>query len=444
MASVNSPMFVPGQAMAAARTQGPSTGASKRFFLRRSFGGGIPGSGNSDTVPAMLTPGEFVVNKEATAKHLPLLHQINQTKSNSQTQSGRYALGDLVRRFAGISAEHMPIAERIIASNPAKARPLNYIQTIGVEPKLKFTRDSSGIMMDSLMNQRLKESNKGFVSGQEVWAAIEAAGPAATSVLRSQAATFAVSGGGIPRVDAVMDTLKAKLLSQKGSVKDNLFGKLFAESLLETGQQDFAMALAKPYMLDSAMPMAPRNLYDRIIGSGFSAVPDSAELRNILAMPTGGARLQLLRPLVSPGQVVFEQRSGRANIYLNDGQDFFNLGNLKGEIGADAANPFGYKNHMRGVPKNQNLVYAHAGLGEEFARLGLVRHMSDGGGPVFLGQPQSSRETALALGRQAALTRAHEDMTTGQICLYASDKWQACWQPQFWTQRNIRRSQWRI
>lgn len=34
----------------------------------------------TDTVPAMLTPGEFVVNARATAQHLPLLQAINQSK----------------------------------------------------------------------------------------------------------------------------------------------------------------------------------------------------------------------------------------------------------------------------------------------------------------------------------------------------------------------------
>jgi TP901 family phage tail tape measure protein len=37
----------------------------------------VPGTGNMDTVPAMLTPGEFVVNAEATRKNLPLLQAIN-------------------------------------------------------------------------------------------------------------------------------------------------------------------------------------------------------------------------------------------------------------------------------------------------------------------------------------------------------------------------------
>ncbi len=41
-------------------------------------GGTVPGAGDTDTVPAMLTPGEFVINKKAVAKiGVPLLDAIN-------------------------------------------------------------------------------------------------------------------------------------------------------------------------------------------------------------------------------------------------------------------------------------------------------------------------------------------------------------------------------
>jgi TP901 family phage tail tape measure protein len=44
----------------------------------------------TDTVPAMLTPGEFVVNRSATQKHLPLLNKIN---------SGGYSKGGSVKYY---------------------------------------------------------------------------------------------------------------------------------------------------------------------------------------------------------------------------------------------------------------------------------------------------------------------------------------------------------
>ena len=66
----------PGAAMAGAA--GAGAGAARSGpRVRRNAGGTIPGSGNTDTVPAMLTPGEFVVNKQATAENLPLLYAIN-------------------------------------------------------------------------------------------------------------------------------------------------------------------------------------------------------------------------------------------------------------------------------------------------------------------------------------------------------------------------------
>lgn len=52
------------------------------FKLKLNRGNIVPGTGNTDTVPAMLTPGEFVVNKEATKNNLGLLHSINSQKLN--------------------------------------------------------------------------------------------------------------------------------------------------------------------------------------------------------------------------------------------------------------------------------------------------------------------------------------------------------------------------
>lgn len=53
----------------------------------------VPGTGNTDTVPAMLTPGEFVVNKEATKNNLGLLHSINNSKNPQGLNAGRKARG---------------------------------------------------------------------------------------------------------------------------------------------------------------------------------------------------------------------------------------------------------------------------------------------------------------------------------------------------------------
>lgn len=71
---------------------GANLGDFKRGFARRitgfASGGPVPGSGNGDTVPAMLTPGEFVIRKSAAqAFGYENLHRVN-----------RYADGDIVKK----------------------------------------------------------------------------------------------------------------------------------------------------------------------------------------------------------------------------------------------------------------------------------------------------------------------------------------------------------
>ena len=57
------------------------------------YGGMIPkymaygGKMGSDTVPAMLTPGEFVMNKQATKSFGPLLSMLNESKYPSMIGS---------------------------------------------------------------------------------------------------------------------------------------------------------------------------------------------------------------------------------------------------------------------------------------------------------------------------------------------------------------------
>ena len=59
------------------RTSGAGYNIETTVPKRLNMGNIVPGTGNQDTVPAMLTPGEFVVNAKATAKNLPLLQAIN-------------------------------------------------------------------------------------------------------------------------------------------------------------------------------------------------------------------------------------------------------------------------------------------------------------------------------------------------------------------------------
>ena len=82
------PSFGVAAAAGANAAQGVKTGSIRVRGIRRNAGGGVPGVGNTDTVPAMLTPGEFVVNKEATKNNLGLLKAINDGKSQGLNKGG--------------------------------------------------------------------------------------------------------------------------------------------------------------------------------------------------------------------------------------------------------------------------------------------------------------------------------------------------------------------
>ena len=62
----------------AATNPGQFIPGSKAKPTKKATGGQIPGTGNTDSVPALLMPGEFVVNKEATQKYGPIISAMNE------------------------------------------------------------------------------------------------------------------------------------------------------------------------------------------------------------------------------------------------------------------------------------------------------------------------------------------------------------------------------
>ena len=71
LTAANPALFIPG-ALPGARGQTPirrQAGSTNPEF--------VPGSGRGDKIPAMLEPGEFIVNREATEKYGPVLLQMN-------------------------------------------------------------------------------------------------------------------------------------------------------------------------------------------------------------------------------------------------------------------------------------------------------------------------------------------------------------------------------
>jgi TP901 family phage tail tape measure protein len=100
------------------RTSGAGYNIETTIPKRFNTGNIVPGTGNTDTVPAMLTPGEFVVNKEATAANLPLLHAINGGKKDAGYENMRGGFmspnaANAVLRMFGVSSRSAKAARLV-------------------------------------------------------------------------------------------------------------------------------------------------------------------------------------------------------------------------------------------------------------------------------------------------------------------------------------------
>lgn len=81
-----------------------------------------PGTGTSDSIPALLSNGEYVINAKATRSNLALLQAIN---------SNRYALGGLVGRYAdGGQVTTITASYRDLATAPLLRAVTEYLRSI--------------------------------------------------------------------------------------------------------------------------------------------------------------------------------------------------------------------------------------------------------------------------------------------------------------------------
>jgi len=147
----------------------------------------VPGNGNADTVPALLTPGEFVVNKKATSENLPLLTAINGgagSRSGSFRNGGGY-LEDNVEPFgaktSGLTSEEV-----------GKAFP-------GFSGKSNFytVKGTAGLYIGDVTDPKIIEKYKNFLpKGKTYFTAKSLNGKMATGKIPSELLAAAIESSG--------------------------------------------------------------------------------------------------------------------------------------------------------------------------------------------------------------------------------------------------------
>jgi len=124
-----------------------------------SSGSMVPGPNvNADVVPAMLTPGEFVVNREATAANLPLLMAIN---GGAGSGGPGYMNGGQIQTLIGMPAEFLR-RSLLISGVRRPARP-------GIRPSSRVAFESDAINYDQMQGRSGRNAfwqNEFFAQGR--------------------------------------------------------------------------------------------------------------------------------------------------------------------------------------------------------------------------------------------------------------------------------------
>lgn len=190
-----------------------------RFPLRRRNGGSIPGYGGGDIVPAMLEPGEFVINKEATRANMPLLEQINGGMVRAKQDGGMirgYQNGGLVAQTSGMMMNLMflpmmfeqakaseGMMQKLLYAVVAIQGILGVIQTIQLAKsamgKITAARDAKGLSTGlgaTLRGAGAKDAMKA-AGGARSLSGLATFATTAAIPLAAVAATVAIIGFGI-------------------------------------------------------------------------------------------------------------------------------------------------------------------------------------------------------------------------------------------------------
>ncbi len=402
-------------AMGAAGTRGPR--------VRRNRGGTIPGSGNTDTVPAMLTPGEFVVNKQATQDNLPLLRQINESGKvpgyfaggivarllsmfrgkppiNNQTTTPIVPKGNPrqqaeVRRQQGRQNQEQRFLENDFnlsdISEPAKRRAWSLANRLNIMTNAD-TRGSVGF--HSKYNQQLKDGNvNANPTAKQLLDDLNDDAYDSFVVLKKQAQTWnSKNPNSTVNADTIVENFKRSLSGLKETkINDTRIKLLYREAIEESGinGRDFLNAIRRPAVIDAKMRI--RDQESGLGRAGYSArnvqqefgsgLDNSENLIKADLLPDGRIRISRhIRKLdeeqkkagigtereemaiisVGEKQYIKDGRS-QANIWVDDGDGPINLRLLRGELGSAPGADYSYKS-VTG-PGIEGVQFAHANKG---------------------------------------------------------------------------------
>jgi TP901 family phage tail tape measure protein len=276
-----------------------------RIFM--SNGSTVPGTGNSDTVPAMLTPGEFIVNKQATEKNLGLLYAINGGGAGYNKGGTTYAnpgayLGPVQaaeRAAAELAAfapnrRRMPVGTASVAQQAnnqllGKLNNLVYLVNPTTNKQLIGNRimggfDKRGVPLDQLKREMTSDVGMWMI---DAYAGKKWAKTAYKTTLQNNFDSIAakypgkevrfLDSKGFERIKDVMDRPEynnVKFVSVKELQNQALFNRLSPDHLQRLLSEDTANIM-KQRMRSSTGQMANRSTYEDLNSNSYTKMQQS-------------------------------------------------------------------------------------------------------------------------------------------------------------------------
>lgn len=318
---------------------GPIVSGRGRTPKKMATGGMVPGSGNGDTVPAMLTPGEFVLTKDVAAKYPGLIAGMMAGKVGMFASGGWVGMEDLNAEDYLDPKNRAGTRKRIQKSHLQGAMDLNdpaamaavrakFPNIDSMSPELMGRTAFSGSLTADLpgkMNQWLRDSSKQKMSPQvfeQMW-------------------------------NSVADKLTSTAVSAGVDMTNESHKKALQKIEKEIGREASILASAngKGYVDDTTLAAATKTVLDKNINSKNKASSKvAAGLRSretVLGDVRGNIGSAELRAMEQSGQLI------RRGTQLVDPATGISYGEVR-QSGSSAGRHKGFKaNQIGGYTKQE-------------------------------------------------------------------------------------------
>jgi TP901 family phage tail tape measure protein len=370
---------IPGAAMTRARGGSSNLAGRPLPIVARNSGGTIPGVGNRDTVPAVLTPGEFVVNKKATQENFSLLHAINSGKPVSMLNTGG---------GAGMTAAMQRVMARVQTQRQEAATIPIAMGGRGGTRKTQASNAASSRSSQDLYNTLTGKYQKGQnVRVDTLRFAVERLGFSPEQLglktrgnltfRMSQDSNLAMMRGDLTRDNLLKELNTPDVYSPLAKQLDSYLGAKLDRNVFDRIYKEEILKLPMTGITNGRFEKASRNAVRKYLDSaGFPKTRRNDFIRDVLQgdAVNANASLPLIKQTLDARGIQYSSGKNKKDLYVDmDGRQI-NIGNLAGREAGNLGRPEGVLDYA-GLRGSGQATHANKGgmiPGVQYANIGML------------------------------------------------------------------------